>query len=247
MKKIVVAMLLVAAITAFAQTAAPAQTAPTPAAAPKKEMKDPAEYNAYMGAEQQTDDAAKISGFEAFLTQYPNSTYKEDALELLMIAYQKTGNQPKMQDTAQRILQVNPCNLRALALVAYSKQAMATAGQNAQQNFADAGQAGDKGLQCLQTATKPEGTSAADWDKLKSTTTGIFNNAAGMSAYSAKDYAKAEQSLRVAVEGDPTNLTEVYYLALADLAPGAAEKDVEGLFFIARAVNLAQGAMKKSP
>jgi tetratricopeptide (TPR) repeat protein len=244
MKKIVVAMLLVAAITAFAQTAAPAQTAPTPAASPKKEMKDPAEYNAYMGAEQQTDDAAKISGFEAFLTQYPNSTYKEDALELLMIAYQKTGNQPKMQDTAQRILQVNPCNLRALALVAYSKQAMATAGQNAQQNFADAGQAGDKGLQCLQTATKPEGTSAADWDKLKSTTTGIFNNAAGMSAYSAKDYAKAEHSLRTAVEGDPTNLTEVYYLALADLTPGAAEKDVEGLFFIARAANLAQGAGK---
>jgi hypothetical protein len=249
MKKIVLAMLLVAAVTAFAQTAAPtqtaapAQTAPPPVSAPKKEMKDPAEYNAYMGAEQQTDPAAQVSGFEAFLTQYPKSAYKEDALELLMIAYQKTGNQAKMQDTAQRILLVNPCNLRALALVAYSKQAMAT-GPNAQQNLADAGQAGEKGLQCLQTATKPEGTSAADWDKLKSTTTGIFNNASGMSAYSAKDYAKAEQSLRVAVEGDPTNLTEVYYLALADLAPGAAEKDVEGLFFIARAVNLAQGAGK---
>ena|SRR5271157_5873681 len=103
MKKIVLAMLLVAAVTAVAQTAAaPAQpapqqsTAPTPAPAQKKEMKDPAEYNAYMGAEQQHDDAAKISGFEAFLTQYPNSSYKEDALELLMGAYQKTGNQPKM-------------------------------------------------------------------------------------------------------------------------------------------------------
>src|SRR5882762_1094248 len=173
MKKIVLAMLLVAAVTAVAQTPpapaqpAPAQTAPTQPA-PKKEMKDPAEYNAYVGAAGQTDAAAQISGFEAFLTQYPNSTYKEDALELLMTAYQKTGNQAKTLETAQKILLVNPCNIRALALVAYTKQAMTT-GPNAQQNLAEAGQAGEKGLQCLQTATKPDGTPAADWDKLKST------------------------------------------------------------------------------
>jgi tetratricopeptide (TPR) repeat protein len=259
MKKIVLAMLLVAAVTAVAQTApapaqpapaqaapaqaAPAQAAPTQPAAPKKEMKDPAEYNAYVGAAGQTDAAAQISGFEAFLTQYPNSAYKEDALELLMAAYQKTGNQAKMLETAQKVLVVNPCNIRALALVAYTKQAMST-GPNAQQNLAEAGQAGEKGLQCLQTATKPDGTPAADWDKLKSTTTGIFNNAAGMSAYAAKDYAKAERFLRAAVEGDPTNLTAVYYLALAYLAPGPAEKDLDGLFFIARAASLQTGAGK---
>jgi hypothetical protein len=52
-----------------------------------------------------------------------------------------------MLDTAQKVLQVNPCNIRALALVAYSKQAMAT-GPNAQQNLAEAGQSGEKGLQC---------------------------------------------------------------------------------------------------
>jgi tetratricopeptide (TPR) repeat protein len=261
MKKIVLAMLLVTAVTAVAQTpTTPAQPAPqqspapatlspaqtaAPAAAPqKKEIKDPAEYNAYVGAVQQTDPAAKISGLEAFMTQYPNSVMKEDGLELLMIAYQQTANQAKMQDTAQKVLLMNPCNIRALALVAYSKQAMATANQNAQQNYADAGQAGEKGLQCLQTAAKPEGTSAADWDKLKSQTGGIFNGAAGIAAYQAKDYAKAEQFLRAAVQGDPANLLEVYDLALADLTPGTAENDVDGLFFIARASNLAQGTGK---
>src|SRR6266478_3935404 len=115
MKKIVLAMLLVAAVTAVAQTttaptqAAPTQAAPTQPAAPKKEMKDPAEYNAYVGAAGQTDAAAQISGFEAFLTQYPNSAYTEDALELLMAAYQKTGNQAKTLETAQKVLVVNPC------------------------------------------------------------------------------------------------------------------------------------------
>ncbi|HEY4842239.1 MAG TPA: hypothetical protein VIH78_09745 [Terriglobales bacterium] len=262
MKKIVFAMLLVAAVTAVAQTAsqpnsAPAQSAPQPGAAPpataappaaaapaqqKKEIKDPAEYNAYVGAVEQKDPAAKISGLEAFITQYPNSVMKEESLEYLMIAYQQTSNSPKMLETAQKVLAVNPCNIRAVALVAYSKQAMATAGQNAQQNFADAGQAGQKGLQCLQTAVRPYDTTPADWDKLKTQTSGIFNGAAGISAYQAKDYPNAEQYLRAAVQGDPTNLLEIYDLALADLAPGTAENDPEGLFYIARASNLAQGA-----
>jgi len=173
---------------------------------------------------------------------------KEDALELLMGAYQQTGNQAKTLETAQKVLSANPCNIRALALLAYTKQAMAVAGQNSPQNFADAGQNGEKGLQCLQTATKPDGTSAADWDKLKSQTTAIFNGAAGLSAYQAQlaakgnDYAKAEKYLRAAVEADPTNLLDVYDLALAYLAAGPTEDDVNGLFFIARASNLAQGA-----
>jgi hypothetical protein len=46
------------------------------------------------------------------------------------------------------------------------------------------------------------------------------------------------------VETDPTNLRDVYDLALAYLAAGPTEKDVDGLFFIARASNLAQGAGK---
>ncbi len=235
MKKIVLAMLLVAAVTAVAQTTpAPAAAAP----AQKKEIKDPAEYNAYVGAAGQSDPAAQVSGFEAFLTQYPNSNFKEEALELLMVAYQKTGNQAKMVETAQKTLQVNPCNIRALALVTYAKQAGAT-GPTAQQSLAEAGQSAEKGLQCWTTATKPVGTPDADWDKLRTQTTGIFNNAAGMAAYAAKDYAKAEKYLKAGVDADPANLTEVYYLALADLTPGATEIDLEGLFYIARAANLA--------
>ena len=83
---------------AASQPTTPAGATPqqgaAPAAAPqKKEIKDPAEYNAYVGAVQQTDPAAKVSGLEAFLTQYPNSVMKEDALGYLMAAYQQTGNQ----------------------------------------------------------------------------------------------------------------------------------------------------------
>jgi hypothetical protein len=276
MKRTVLAMLLVAAIPAVAQTApAPAQSA-TPAAAPqqKKEIKDPAEYNAYVGAVQQKDPAARISGLEAFLTQYPNSVMKEDALELLMGAYGETNNQAKTLEAAQKVLQANPCNLRALALLSFTKRSMAEAGgAAAAQNLTEAGQYGEKGLQCLQTAPKPEGTSDADFQKLKTQTAGIFDGAAGMAAYQAKDYPKAQQELSAAVAADPpdaTSLRDVYPLALAYLTPpicpppapaadgsnpspapvagntacSTPDKAVDGLFYIARAADLAQGAGK---
>jgi tetratricopeptide (TPR) repeat protein len=229
-----------------AQPAAPAQAA-QPSAAPaqpaqqKKEIKDPAEYNAYVGAVQQQDPNAKISGLEAFLTQYPNSVMKEDGLEVLMSAYQQTNNTPKMIETAQRVLQVNPNNLRALALLAYVKRAQAEAGQNPQQNLTEAAQYGNQGLAALKAATKPDGMSDADFDKLKTQVGVIFNGAAGIAALQNKDYATAQADLKAAVQGDPNELRNVYPLALADLT-GTPPNTVEGLFFIARAGNLAAGS-----
>jgi hypothetical protein len=232
------------------QPAAPAQTQPAPPAQtqpaasqpqPKKEIKDPAEYNAYVGAVQQTDPAAKISGLEAFLAQYPNSVMKEDALELLMVAYQQANNQAKMLDIAQRILQVNPNNLRALALLSYIKRSQAEANQDPQKNLADGAQFAERGLQALQTAPKPDGMSDADFTKMKAQMSAIFNGTSGMAALQAKNFPQAQQRLRAAVEADPNDLRNVYPLALANLT-GTPPNPVEGLFFIARAANLAAGS-----
>jgi tetratricopeptide (TPR) repeat protein len=241
MKKILLAMLLVAAATAVAQTAsAPAQpqqpAAPgqAPAAPQKKEIKDPAEYNAYMGAQGQQDPAAMISGFEAFLTQYPKSVMKEDALDQLMNAYTKTNNQAKVLETAQRLLQANPNSLRALAVLTYTKRTTA----RTPQDVAEAAQYAQQGLQSLPTIPKPDGMSDADFQKLKAQTSVIFNGAVGMNAYQNKDNAKAQQYLRAAVEGDPTDVNNIYPLALSYLTAGPPEKTVDGLFFIARAANL---------
>ena len=221
----------------------PATAQPQQPAAPqqKKEIKDPAEYNAYVGAVQQPDAAAKISGLEAFLSQYPNSVMKEDALELLMGAYQQTNNAAKMNDAAQRLLQANPNNLRALALMAYSKRAAAEANQNPQQNLAEAAQYAERGLQALKTAAKPEGMSDADFEKLKSQMSTIFNGVAGIAALQSKNFPQAEERLRAAVQGDPNDLRNVYPLALAYLTATPPDP-VNGLFFIARAANLSAGS-----
>ena len=85
MKKILVTVVLgVAALAAAQDAAKPAQSQPaafSTYAGPAPSLRTPAEYNAYVAAIQQKDPAALISGLEAFLTQYPNSIMKAQALD----------------------------------------------------------------------------------------------------------------------------------------------------------------------
>lgn len=250
MKKSIVVLMVVFAILAVAQQppqqpaapgqppAAAAQAAPgqPPAAQQKKEIKDPAEYNAYMGALNQTDPNQKSIALEGFLNQYPNSVMKGDALELLMAAYEQAGNPAKVQETAQRILQADPNNLKALALLTYSARAAAEQGQNPQQNLQQAGQYGRQGLQALKTAQKPEGMNDADWQKLKNQVAVIFNGAAGQAALQQKNYPEAQQFLTAAVQAEPNNLRDLYPLAISYLE--ANPPNPLGFWYIARAVNL---------
>jgi hypothetical protein len=225
------------------QAGAPAQGQPGAPAQQKKEIKDPAEYNAYVGAVQQADPAAKISGLEAFLTQYPNSVMKEDALEILMGTYQQKGDPAKMGDTAQRLLQLNPNNVRALALLAYSKRVAAQSGQNPQQNLADAEQYGQKGLTALENFNKPAEMSDTDYQNLKKQMSGIFNAAVGVAALQKKDFPTATKDLRAAVEVSPTDFSLVYPLALAYLQSTPPDV-VNGSWFAARAAGLAPAQMQ---
>src|SRR5436305_10526858 len=99
----------------------------------QKTIKDPAEYNAYMSAISATDPNAKAQALEAFLQQYPNTIVKEETLEQLMAAYQAANNAAKMTDAANRLLQVNPNNIRALALLTFFTKAQAAQQTNPQQ------------------------------------------------------------------------------------------------------------------
>ncbi len=144
------------------QAAAPAAApqASQPAAAQAPVIKDPAEYNAYVAAVQQKDPTAKISGMEAFLTQYPNSVMKNQALEILMQTYQQANNVKKAMETATKLVAADPCHVPALTLLTYVDRAMAQSGDaNGAQESADAEKYGQAGLDCLPKFNKPEGTS----------------------------------------------------------------------------------------
>jgi tetratricopeptide (TPR) repeat protein len=260
MKKILVTVVLGLGIAATGQTtpppaqqpaAQPAQgqaAAPAAAAAPAQApvIKDPAEYNAYVGAVQQTDPAAKVSGLEAFVTQYPNSVMKNQALEILMGAYQQTGNQQKTTETAMKLVAADPNNVRAMALLAYFDRLRAQGGDpNAKQLLADAKKYGQQGLDALPKFNKPEGTSDADFQKMKDQMKGIFDAAIGVSALQDKDYPTAIAHLRPAADANPADFSVVYPLALAYLTPPDPKTPldpanaVNGIWFAARAAAVA--------
>ena len=241
MKKSLIVLVLIFAAVAMAQTGADPQAQAGQTAQTGPTIKDPAEYNAYVTALNQSDAAAKAQALETFLQQYPNSGVKVSGLELLMGAYQQLGNAQKLMDTATRLVQVDPNNLRGLALLTYLYRQQADAGgANAAQALEQAAQYAQKGLQTLQTAQKPTEVSPEDWAKLKTQTHVIFAGAAGMAALQKKNYKAAAASLQEAVNADPTNLNNIYALAIAYLEQ--QPPDPIGLWYIARATDLAAGA-----
>jgi tetratricopeptide (TPR) repeat protein len=270
MKTILVAVVLAVAALAAAQDAAqPAQPAqaqpaepqpaqaqpvqPQPSAAPAQApvIKDPAEYNAYVGAIQQKDPATQISGLEAFLTTYPNSVMKVAALQTLMQDYQQTNNQPKTIDAATKLVAADPSNERAVFLLAFFDRLKAQGGDpNAKQDLVDARKYGQMGLDGLSKFTKPDGTSDADFQKMKDQMTGVFNAAIGIAALTDKDYDTARKDLRAAVDSSPDfqkDFSVVYPLALAYAGPTPPDPKIppdaiNAIWFAARASTVAPNA-----
>ena len=225
-----------------------AQSAQTPAPAAAPVIKDPAEYNAYVAAVDPAKDAnAHISGLEAFLAQYPNSVMKNQALEVLMGTYQQAGNVKKALETALKVVAAEPCQEQALFLLAYVDRVTSESGDpsvNAKQLAADGEKYGQQGLDCLPKFTKPDGTSDADFQKMKDQMKTAFEIAIGWGALQDKDNKKAADSLRVAVDGSPDSAKDLgvlYPLALAYL--GQTPPDYQnGIWFAARAAAVAPAA-----
>ncbi len=228
MKKVVFASLLAAATGTSVLCAAPmalAQSATTPAPAAQGTgnasapaaasaqanqitIKDPAEYNDYSNAISQSAPAAKAAAIEAFLTKYPSSVVKQDMLEQLMAAYQQTGDLTKTVDAANRLLAVDPNNLRALALSVYiekSQAAQKTSPADAQPILDKAAQQAQTGL----AAPKPAALSDADFTKMKAATTPIFESAIALDDENKKDYAGAVDAFKkeLASYSDPNQTT----------------------------------------
>jgi tetratricopeptide (TPR) repeat protein len=240
MKKSLVIMLLALAAAVLvlqplvnqrAEAAQGGQAAPT--------IKDPAEYNAYTNAYNQTNPAQKAQALEAFLQTYPNSVMKEEALASLMGAYQQAGDAQKMLDAANRVLQVNPNNVRALAVLTYYYRATTTA-QNLSQNLDLVQKYAQQGEQALHNMAKPEGMNDADFTKFHNELGAIFEGGLGFVALQKKDNATASKDFREAVsEESQPNIADVYPLAQADLE--SKPMNPEGFWFIVKASQMAQG------
>ncbi len=161
---------------------------------------DTAEYNAYQSATGQADPAARAAALETFLQTYPSSTVKKPVLESLVTAYQQANNPQKAIDAADRLLAIDPNNLRGLVTEAGLKRYLAISKNPPDQALLDqAAAAAQKGLQ----ATKPADISAAEFAKEQKDFAPIFEDAIGVDDSNKKDYPNAIKYLAQVLKDTP--------------------------------------------
>lgn len=239
-KRVLVTAMLAFAIAATGEPLAPlspagqAQSGSTPAS--QKLIQDKAEFDAYMAALNTQDPAAKGAALEAFIRQYPQSIMVIDALEYAMAAYQQAGNVAKLAEAAKRILELSPNHIRALAILVAVDRNKATAGDQA--GLQESCAYSQTGLRQLPVWQRPDNISVQDFEKLRNQMADIFYGAAGFCALRNKDYTNARTFYEKAFPLDPTNLQDVYQLAVADLEMNPI--DLNGLWYCSKAIALAQ-------
>jgi hypothetical protein len=167
----------------------------------------PAEYKAYNDAITQTAPQAKAAALEAYLTAYPQSAVKADTLQLLMATYSAIPDAAKTLDAADRLLQVDPNNMRALLLEVYFRKSagdQATDPTAKQTAYDAAAGFAQKGL----AATKPKDMSDADFTKLKSAAYPVFYSTIATNALNKKDAATAITNFKLELSSVPVDSTK---------------------------------------
>jgi hypothetical protein len=216
MKKVVLASLLaVAGAVPFASLAYAQQ-----AASGGIQMSQD-EYAAYNKANTATTAADKAAAFEAYLKAYPNSAVKVDVLNQILFADSQVGDQAATLNAADRLLAVDPNNVRALVFEIFYRRPEAdkmtdpAAKQAALDKIAAYAQ---QGL----SATKPKDMSDADFTKEKAGGDPIFESAIADDDLAKKDNAGAITVLKKEIDenSDATTkpsqtLQDVYVLAQA--------------------------------
>jgi tetratricopeptide (TPR) repeat protein len=225
MKKVVLASFLACAAIApsltcaFAQDAAPAaQPAPAAGAAPAcgapDQMAAP-EYAVYNNAQTQTTPQAKAAAFEQYLTQFPQSSVKQAVLETLMVLYY-SFDQAKALDAADRLLQVDPTNLKALLVETALRngQASSITDAAAKQTAMDTvASYAEKGL----AAPKPKCMSDADFTALKNSAYPTFYSVIGYDDLLKKDSAGAIDNYKKELAMVPPDATKTPGSVLQDI------------------------------
>jgi len=152
MKKSLIIMLLVLAGAAMVQQSSPRQRR-RPASQLRRRNQGSGRIQRLCERIQQQNPAQKAAALEAFLQTYSNSVMKEDAWSCHG-GYQQAGDAQKTWIRG-RVLQTNPNNVRALALLLQLSRMASQVPTNAGQP-GEGPQYGQQGLQALQNMKKPD-------------------------------------------------------------------------------------------
>ena len=201
-------------------------------------FKDRAEYDAYNAILQAKEPQQQADLADKYLAAYPQTKLMEDVLARKLQAYQTLNNVPKLEETATKLLEVNPKQLNALLLVStLFPQTFNTQDPAAEQKLNTAAERVKAGLDQLANLPKPANMSDADFKKQKDLVEVQFQRAAGFIALNKKDNAQAEQSLRKALESNPNDAGGFVMLGQAYLSEKPIKYD-QGFWAYAHALSI---------
>ncbi len=217
------------------------------------QIKDPAEFNAYQMATTQSDPKAKAAAIESFLTTYPQSVVKQTMLDQLVDAYQQSGDTDKTLSAADRLLQVDPGNLKAVVISVFIKKNLcaksvnpATGKSSDEQTCDDGAALATKGLQIA----KPAALADDDWKKQTGIAYPAFHSMLALNAAMKKDFKTAEAEYKAELmlytddQSKSAGLSDTLLLAQAYSQPGASQDLELASWFYARVWDYAPANFK---
>jgi len=223
------------------RTFAPQLNAP-PQAAQAKNWKSRDEYDAFTAMANEKDPNKKISLAEAFLQKYPNSDFKDGAYVAEMQTYQQLNQPDKAVEAGHKAVESNPDNLDALRFLSFVFPFVYKADDpEAAAKLSRAESDAKHALELLQKLQKPAGVSDDQFNQAMKGLRAVFNGTVGFVALQRKEYAAAITSYKAAAEDNPSDWYAFYRMGLAYLYSNPPDHD-HGIWYIARAVDLAQAA-----
>ena len=210
---LLIALFLAAAALACAQTA------------------DTRELEAYLHAVTRPDASGRTSALRDFLTSWPNSSLRQDAV--LWLAWgTHDSDRAVAAGYARDALRFDPTNVLATAVVLDAQP------PKSPDALYDQAQ---KAIATLPTMRAPAGMGSGEFYRVQTQVTAILCAAVGNVERERKDYPSAREYLRRAATLAPDDARYAYALGLADLS-GKDQNASEGYFELARAVDLARGS-----
>jgi tetratricopeptide (TPR) repeat protein len=202
--------------------------------------KDRAEYDMFNAILQQQgkDNNQVVELSDKYLAAYPESKVIKQVYELKLAAYQALNNAAKMQETANKLLEIDPANLRAILLLSYMfPRTFDLQDPDKDQKLAKAEENAKKGLEALNAMQPPQGVAPEQFEGQKKQSAAVLNQAIGYVAMQKGDYETAQKELRASSEANANDALNFYWLGRTYLSQKPADYE-KGLWAMARAVSI---------
>jgi tetratricopeptide (TPR) repeat protein len=206
------------------------------------QWKDRAEYDIVQSINAEKNDAKRLELLDSWKQKYPGTDFKVLRLGHYLNTYKGLNNGAKMLETAKEMVTVDPKNLQGL----YWASVLTISLANTAPDALDAGEKAANSLTANLDALKPAGASDEAWKKEKPTLEAIGYKTLGWIAMQRKNNEAAEKAFAKAMEANPNEAQVAFWLGTVILAQKNADRQVEPLFWFARAVTV-DGPMALPP